>query len=66
MADISAISAVVQNVQQQVQNELGMKALKQAAQADRALADMLAQQARALAETAQQQRTAGGGISIYV
>jgi hypothetical protein len=66
MSELSAVSASLQNVQQQVQNELSMMALKQAAQAEQALADMLAQQARALAETQQKQQAAGGGINIYV
>ncbi len=64
MSEISAVSSALQNVQQQVQTELGMKALKQAARAEQALADMLAQQAQALAETAGRQQN--GGISIYI
>ena len=66
MSDISSISAALQNVQQMVQQEMSVKAIKRAAQADQALADMLARQARALAETAKNERAARGGISIYV
>ena len=66
MSEISALSAALQNVQQQAQNELSMKAVKQAARAEQAPAAMLAQQARALAETARKQQATGGGISISV
>lgn len=66
MSDITAISAAMQNVQQQVQNALSLKALKQAAQAEQALAVMLEQQARALAETTHTPEAGRGGISIYV
>jgi hypothetical protein len=62
MTEISMISSALQNHQTMVQNEIGMVAIKQAAQAEKALADMLATNAKA----AQKLDARKGGISIYV
>ena len=62
MAAIGSISAAVQNVQQVVLREMSIKILRQAAPAEQALADILAQQARALAELQSSCRPNSAGI----
>ncbi len=62
MSEIGAISAAVEMNQRQIQNMLETLMIKQAAQADRALAAMLAENVQA----PQKAQAADGSISIYV
>jgi hypothetical protein len=62
MSIINAISTAVQSSQGGVQNDLGTLALKQAAQAEKLLAELLEQNAKA----AQVSQAGKGRISIYV
>ncbi len=60
MSDISAISAALQNSQLNVQNAIEMQVIKQAAQADQAVADMLEKNSKAVSQATQR------GVSIFV
>ncbi len=64
MSDIISISDAVRSSQLRTQNALSVQAIKQAAAAQKALADMLAENAKNA--QAAQERSAKGGISIYV
>jgi membrane peptidoglycan carboxypeptidase len=66
VSEINAIRAAVQNRQLMVQNEMGMQAIIQAAQADQALAEMLAENAKAVEQTARNLHAGKSSISIYV
>jgi hypothetical protein len=57
------ISSIVQNYQVTMRNELTVSLIKQRAQADQALADMLAEQTQAAAQVIGQ---TAAGISLYV
>jgi len=63
MSEIDSISSALQSSQLRVQNEISMYAVKKAAEAEQALADMILENARTAA--AATQKTAKGGISIY-
>jgi len=63
MSDITGISSALQMIQSNFRTEMGVKVIKQAAQADKALADMLAENAKTGAELSKGQAK---GISIYV
>jgi hypothetical protein len=62
MTEISLISSALQSKQTMLQNEIAMVVIKQAAQADKALADILAKNVQA----AQNLAAGEGGIDIYV
>lgn len=62
MSEISAISSAVQYHQIRFQNEMGAVLIKQAAQAEQALADMLAKNI----QNVQQLQATSGGIDLYV
>jgi hypothetical protein len=62
MSEITAINTAVQYSQMRFQNELGALLIKQAAQAEKALADMLAKNTQAT----QNVQASSGSISIYV
>ena len=64
MTEISSITAVLQARQEVAQSERSVMMIKQAAQAEQALADMLAENAKQA--QAAQERSAQGGVSIYV
>ena len=62
MDEITSVAAAIQAQQAVAQNDLRMRLIKQSAQADQALADMLAKNADAVRA---QEQGAQGGISIY-
>jgi hypothetical protein len=62
MSEITAISTALQVNQSRLHNEISMLVIKQAAQAEKALADMLAQNIQAT----QGSKSGNGGFSIYV
>jgi hypothetical protein len=62
MTEISLISSALQSQQNMLQNELAMVATKQVAQAEKALADILAKNVQA----AQNLAAGEGGMDIYV
>jgi hypothetical protein len=64
MSEITGLSSALQAIQSSVQTNIGTAIIKQAAQEDQAVADMLAKNASAAAE-ASQNPTASSGISIY-
>jgi len=64
MTDIQSYSSAVQYSLAKERNDFSLKAIKQAADADQALADMLEKNAEALAQTLQPRK--GNRISIYV
>lgn len=64
MIDIPSFSSAVQYSLAKERNDFSVKAIKQAAEADQALADLLEKNAEALIQTAQ--RPKGNRISIYV
>ena len=60
---MDAVSNILQNYQGAMGNDLTVLLIKQRAQADQALADMLAENAKAAAQSTAQ---SAAGISIYV
>jgi hypothetical protein len=62
MTEISLISSALQSKQMMLQNEFAIVATKQAAQAEKALADMLANNVQA----AQNLAAGEGRIDIYI
>jgi len=65
MSEITGINRALQGIQSTIQTEIGIQVIRQAAKADQALADILADSLKAAAEASQSQ-PATKGISIYV